>query len=474
MSKYLIRLTGSLLCTTLVFGTAVVVAAEMPVKTGDFENQWYLGAGLGQSRLKPDTDNTDYRVDDKSDTGYKFFVGYDLSERLSLEGYFSWLGESRLQSTLQPDGKLEYKDFGINVVYYLYKSRQPHTGWGIFGRGGIGRMQNTGNIPYERNNDNHIMLGAGVEYGFNNGLALRVDADFYDADAQLVAISVLKRFGADKKTPAPQPVVVVDSDNDGVIDNEDRCPGSPADVMVDMQGCERDSDNDGIVNSRDKCPDSSPDAKVDLHGCKLDSDKDSDGIIDENDKCPDTPSGTTVDLYGCALDSDKDGIIDENDKCPDSPAGAKVDPRGCELDGDADGVVDSQDHCLETPAETAVDVNGCELQAIIVLKGVTFATASEELIGDSRRVLNEVVNTLRRNPELKLEIAGHTDNRGKRAYNVHLSQQRADSVRNYLTAQGISGTRLEAKGYGPADAIADNDTENGRAINRRVELHIIE
>jgi len=136
-------------------------------------------------------------------------------------------------------------------------------------------------------------------------------------------------------------------------------------------------------------------------------------------------------------------------------------------------VVDRQDRCLDTPTGTAVDANGCKLKATIVLKGVTFATASAKLVGESRQVLDEVVETLRRNPELKLEVAGYTDNRGNRNYNVRLSQQRAESVRNYLVAQGITGERLQAKGYGPSDPIADNASENGRAANRRVVLHII-
>ncbi len=99
--------------------------------------------------------------------------------------------------------------------------------------------------------------------------------------------------------------------------------------------------------------------------------------------------------------------------------------------------------------------------------------ASAELAGDSRQTLDEVVETLRRNPELKLEVAGYTDNRGNRNFNVRLSQKRAESVRNYFTTQGIAGERLTAKGYGPSDPIADNAGKSGRAANRRVELHII-
>lgn len=463
-------LTGCLLGMTLAATAPATVAAEDSAQTGNFEKQWYLGAGLGRSHADPDTDGTGFSVDDKHDTGYKVFVGYDFTERFSLEGYFSRLGKAELS----PNGEINYKDFGLSALYYVYKSQQPHVGWGVFGRAGLGRMNNDADIPFERDNDNHIMLGAGVEYGFENGFALRADADFYDSDARLFAVNLLKRFGAGKKQAEPQPVALIDSDNDGVADSEDRCPNSGVGVVVDSQGCERDSDGDGVLDSQDRCPDTAAGSRVDARGCAVIVDSDGDGVADGSDKCPDSPAGAKVDARGCERDSDHDGVADSRDKCPGTSPTVAVDAKGCELDSDGDGVVDSQDRCLNTPAGTSVDARGCQLQETIVLKGVTFATASAELTGNSHQVLDEVVATLRRNPALKLEVAGYTDSRGNRNYNVRLSQKRAESVRDYLVSQGIAADRLTAKGYGPDDPIADNASEAGRAANRRVELHIIE
>ena len=463
-------LTAGLLGMTLAITAPVAIAADDTAQARGFEKQWYLGAGLGRSHMDPDTDGTGYSVDDKHDTGYKVFAGYDFTERFSLEGYFSRLGKAELS----PNGEVKYKDFGLSALYYVYKSQQPHIGWGVFGRAGLGRMKNNADIPYERDNDNHIMLGAGVEYGFENGFALRADADFYDSDARLFAINLLKRFGAGRQQAEPQPVAIVDSDNDGIADSEDRCPNSAVDVVVDSQGCERDSDGDGVVDSRDRCPKTPAGSPVDAQGCVVVSDSDGDGVADGSDKCPNTPTGAKVDARGCQFDSDHDGVVDSNDKCPGTPPTVAVDAQGCELDSDGDGVVDSKDRCLDTPAGTAVDARGCKLQETIVLKGVTFATASAELTGDSHRVLDEVVATLRRNPDLKLEVAGYTDSRGSHSFNVRLSQKRAEAVRDYLVSQGIAADRLTAKGYGPSDPIADNATEAGQAANRRVELHIIE
>ena len=465
-----IRLTACLLGLGLVTGLSAPVTAETSTDGGKFEKQWYLGAGLGRSHMAPDTDGTGFSLDDKHDLGYKFFAGYDLTERLSLEGYFSRLGKAGLS----PNGEIKYKDFGLSALYYLYKSQRPHVGWGVFGRAGLGRMSNDADISIQTDNQNHIMLGAGVEYGFENGFALRADADFYDTDARLFAINLLKRFGASKREAEPQVVALMDSDNDGVADSEDRCPDTAVGVVVDRQGCEGDSDRDSVVDSQDRCPATGEGIPVDAQGCPVVTDTDGDGVADGNDRCPDTPAGTAVNASGCEADSDHDGVPDSRDNCPGTPPTVAVDAQGCERDSDGDGVVDSQDRCLNTPAGTAVDARGCKLQASIVLKGVTFATASAELIGDSRQVLDEVVETLRRNPELKLEVAGYTDNRGNRNYNMRLSQDRAEAVRQYLVSQGIAAERLQAKGYGPDNPIADNGSEDGRATNRRVELHIVD
>ncbi len=470
MSRNLITpLTGCLLGMSLAVTAPTALAADSSAQTNGFEKQWYLGAGLGRSHMDPDTDKTGFSLDEKHDTGYKVFAGYDFTERFSLEGYYSWLGKAELS----PKGEVKYRDFGLSALYYVYKSQQPHIGWGVFGRAGLGRMLNAADIKIKRENETHIMLGAGVEYGFEDGLALRIDADFYDTDARLFAINLLKRFGASKKKAEPQPEAVMDSDSDGVADSEDRCPNSAAGAVVDSQGCERDSDGDGVADGQDRCPNTAAGSPVDTQGCVVVSDSDGDGVVDGDDRCPNTPAGTQVDPRGCEPDSDHDGVADSSDKCPGTPSTAVVDAQGCELDSDGDGVADSQDRCLNTPSGTAVDARGCKLQETIVLKGVTFATASAELIGDSPRVLNEVVTTLRHNPDLKLEVAGYTDNTGNHDYNVRLSQQRAEAVRDYLVGQGIAAERLQAKGYGPSDPIADNGSADGRAANRRVALHII-
>jgi len=194
-------------------------------------------------------------------------------------------------------------------------------------------------------------------------------------------------------------------------------------------------------------------------------DSDGDGVYDPADQCPNTPKGVPVDSRGCPFDSDGDGVYDYLDQCPNTPKGVKVDAKGCPLDTDGDGVYDYLDKCPGTPRGAKVDTRGCW-----VLKGVLFDTAKWNIKRQFYPVLEEVVPVLKANPSLNLRIEGHTDSRGSAEYNQRLSENRAKAVKNYLVKRGIKAGRLTTKGYSFTMPIAPNDTPDGMAKNRRVEL----
>ena len=190
------------------------------------------------------------------------------------------------------------------------------------------------------------------------------------------------------------------------------------------------------------------------------------------DQCPDTPRGVSVDSRGCPVDSDGDGVTDDVDQCPDTPRGAPVDGNGCELDSDGDGVRDSQDECPDTAAGAQVDIRGCEIREEITLRGVNFESNSDRLVAGAESVLDDAVATLKLNPTIEVEVAGHTDSDGDAGYNESLSTRRAQTVHDYLAANGISVDRMTVRGYGETQPIADNSTSAGKAENRRVVLRI--
>src|SRR2546430_2461094 len=178
---------------------------------------------------------------------------------------------------------------------------------------------------------------------------------------------------------------------------------------------------------------------------------------------------------GPAPDEDHDGVPDRPHACPDTPAGATVDARRRPTDSDRDGVDDAKDRCPGTAPGTRVDAAGCPIlftpeRTPVILRGVMFETGKSALKPESFTVLDIVAQSLNANPDIRIEIAGYTDNTGSSATNLRLSQARADAVRAYLGSKGVAPSRMVAKGYGAANPIAANTTAVGRAQNRRVEL----
>jgi outer membrane protein OmpA-like peptidoglycan-associated protein len=183
-------------------------------------------------------------------------------------------------------------------------------------------------------------------------------------------------------------------------------------------------------------------------------DTDGDGIEDKLDRCPTRPEDkdSFEDSDGCPdPDNDKDGVLDEEDKCPDKP----------EI---VNGYKD-QDGCPDTKPEVQVEAGKS-----IVLEGVNFDSGKATLQAGSEEPLGKVLRTLQENPEITLQIQGHTDNQGKAQLNRELSQRRADTVKAWLVERGVEAARLEAKGFGPDKPLVDNGTADGRARNRRIEF----
>jgi OOP family OmpA-OmpF porin len=147
-------------------------------------------------------------------------------------------------------------------------------------------------------------------------------------------------------------------------------------------------------------------------------------------------------------------------------------PTGLE-DSDGDGVVDSKDKCPDTPANTRVDGDGCPIPKVVRLEGVTFEFNKTRLRPDSQTILNWVVGIMQKYPDMQVELAGYTDSVGGTAYNLKLSQRRAEAVKAYLVEKGVDAGRIQAKGYGKENPVASNSTDEGREYNRRVELHIL-
>lgn len=255
-----------------------------------------------------------------------------------------------------------------------------------------------------------------------------------------------------------------DRDGDGVADKHDNCPDEKG--LVALNGCP-DKDGDGVADKDDRCPDAA--GALALKGCP---DSDNDGVADLDDKCPKTKDGYVVDEFGCPMDNDKDGLVNEEDDCPDQAGVLAL--QGCP-DTDGDGVSDKYDRCPKVKG--TMKNKGCPEMAVEDVKKITniaskifFETNSENLQVASLAQLDELAIILKKYEAANLTIEGHADSQGEDDYNLTLSQKRTESVKKYLMEKGILEHRLTAIGYGETQPIADNDTELGRAKNRRVVL----
>jgi len=294
-------------------------------------------------------------------------------------------------------------------------------------------------------------FGLGVGPGLTRGLGT-------PAYRLLASIEFAPAF----EKPLPPPAPVVDRDGDGILDNEDACPDEPG------------------VRTSDPA----------TNGCPAPKDRDGDGIMDDVDACPDQPGVKSVDpkKNGCPPPPDRDGdkILDADDACPDEAGVPNEDPKknGCPppKDRDGDSITDDVDACPDAAGEPNADPkkHGCpvarvEEGQIKIREQVQFAYNSAQILKASDFIIEAVTKILQDHAEIKkVSIEGHTDSKGGDAFNKALSQQRATAVMKALTKKGIDKKRLSAKGYGEEKPLDTNDTEEGRANNRRVEFHIVE
>lgn len=264
--------------------------------------------------------------------------------------------------------------------------------------------------------------------------------------------------------PPPPPPPPGDADGDGYVDPVDQCPTEPEtwNSYKDEDGCpdDPDTDGDGIPNSKDSCvlvPEDK-DGYLDDDGCP-EPDNDMDTILDDADKDPSTGKS-------CANDPEDPDGYEDADGCP-------------ELDNDKDTVADIEDQCPNEPGVVGGDKPGCPKKPSLVIvtekeikitQQIHFEFAKDKIRPDSFPILDAVVEVLNQNPKIRLEIQGHTDNKGSAKLNKDLSDRRAAAVLKYIVSKGIDPSRLTSKGYGMDKPIVPNTSDQNRALNRRVQF----
>jgi outer membrane protein OmpA-like peptidoglycan-associated protein len=284
--------------------------------------------------------------------------------------------------------------------------------------------------------------------------------------------------------------LVADTDGDGLSDGDEllKYRTSPVEADTDGDGLtdpqevqkyltdptKADSDGDGLTDS----------AEINTHKTDpMKADSDGDGLSD----------GDEINKYKCnplMVDSDKDGLSDGDEVKKYSSSPMKPDTDGDGL-GDNQEVTQLKTNPVKLDTDGGTIADGVEVNrgtnpldanddlekeekikgavgTEIILEGIVFASGSSTIKPESKVTLDKVAKTMLDNPEIEVEIQGHTDSVGKHDANVRLSQARAESVAKYLVSKGVAAARMVSKGIGPDRPVASNDTVEGRQLNRRI------
>lgn len=472
-----------------MLATALLAMAAGPLQAQDYwgrggvEIAPYYGvlSGIGNSEFEEDP--VPFNLDNNHLFGAR--LGYVFRNGVGIEGYFGYL-DSKVEGSALNGEKATGMNYGGDLAYNISLEKNLI----LFLAAGAGVQSWDVDVTgFERESAFAFNYGAGIKMYPARWLGLRLDWRNYHSQDGLkdlrAALNPTDAVLEDKTLASTEWSIGAsiflggpkDSDGDGVPDSRDACPDTPKGVAVDASGCPFDTDGDGVADYLDQCPDTPAGALVDANGCPMDSD--GDGVFDGIDQCPNTPAGAEVNENGCPSDQDGDGVFNGIDLCPNTPRGVVVDATGCPIDSDGDGVFDGPDQCPNTPEGARVDARGCLVQ--LELRNIEFEFNSFELTAGAREYLRglagQIVQQADPQGTARLELRGYTDSVGADAYNQRLSKQRADAVMQFLVGADPGMRQLEARissvGYGKADPVASNDTEEGRARNRRVELHII-
>ncbi len=407
-----------------------------------------------------------YRYQFKNGLGFSFPARIGIAQKYESNTNFTYVG---LDATLN----YSFTKRGTLVIPYFFA-----------GIGGV--YDKPGSIRAE------APIGGGLNIPVSSQIGIQLSTSYRfgiqkNTNSILHAVGFVYKLG---KKPNADKKISNDLDNDGVSDDMDDCPTIPG--VAALKGCP-DTDGDGIPDHMDECPTFSGTL---LHkGCP---DTDGDGLPDHLDNCPQIPG--LKENGGCPVDdTDGDGISDEDDKCPESAGLIKFNGcpdtdgddipdylddcptqkgpkhlKGCP-DSDGDGVPDYVDKCILIPGP--VSNFGCpelkkEEKQILVnaMQSVKFDLNSSDLKKESYLILDQVVEIMKKYEYYNLSIEGHTDNIGKEAFNQLLSDNRANRCKDYIISKGINASRVTSKGYGIEKPIADNNTVEGRMLNRRVEF----
>ncbi len=444
---------------TILASILLMTGAVFNAKAQDLSeaNKWSVGLNLGgHDAVSPTTTSVKFFTHVNGDVRYMFNNRFGLMGDLGYEN-FAWTSDTATNNTqltrLSLQGVVNVGDLLRFDSFYDRIGLLVHGGAGIsnmwqkdafsFGEGDLMGNFIAGITPQFKvtdrvsvNLDWSGVFNSNQDRNFDFKSTNKPDVNGINAFYMTASAGVKIALGKGEKHVDWIPTVYGEGNNDDLLKR-----------INDLEEKVKDSDKDGVPDWKDAEPNSAAGVLVNSNGVevKVPADADNDGIIDEYDACPNVKG--TFSGNGCP-DSDKDGVIDSEDRCPNVPGSAEN--AGCPK--------------VDEKTQEALDE---------ALHGIKFETGKATIKSSSFSTLGKVVSALDNHKNYDLEIHGHTDNVGNPASNLKLSEERANSVKEYLVSKGIDASRLTAFGHGDTQPVESNDTPEGRADNRRVEFIVI-
>ena len=443
------------------------------VNAQDENNPWVIGVGINTVDVR-DNGGDDFSIALEDYVGTQEWGGNTLPSisRITVDRYLNKGFTLQLAGSINKLKSIHTKN-DANALFYSIDALVKYDLNYIFGEtgwfdpyfslgGGYQNIDHDSTISrgygvsynYNGRSDGMLIANIGFNTWFNDNLGLNFQTGYahhfvpsgYDTFRH--SVSLVIKFGG------------TDTDGDGIYDKFDDCPETPG--LEEFNGCP-DTDGDGIKDSEDNCPNVA--GLAELNGCP---DGDKDGIADKDDMCPNV-KGTKANK-GCP-DTDGDSVLDKDDKCP--TVAGPVANNGCPWpDTDGDGVLDKDDAC-PTVAGLSSE-KGCPQPKAVTINvdPILFNTDSRSFKSGVTEKLDAIYNVIIENSDVNFTINGHADSRASNAYNLRLSEKRANAVKAYFVKKGVDASRLETKGYGETMPVDSNSTRAGRKNNRRVEVKV--
>ena len=431
---------------SLKLSLALIMCFSGLVYSQNEESPWLLEFGINSVNAE-ESDKTGYRLPTLSLSRYifnNFSLGLNYSENeinVSNEDLYYYSIDGIIKYNIPGQSKF----LGMDTNPYLY------AGYGLSNFG-------ESDISFGSNKTSYgASFGAGIDFQISKNIALNTGVSYKSLDEKN-AYSNLQHIVGIKFNFGKG-----DSDGDGVPDKKDNCPDFPG--LSELNGCP-DSDGDGISDEKDLCP-SRPGLNS-MGGCP---DSDGDGVSDLTDPCP---NKTGLNGAPCP-DSDGDGLVDNIDNCPNI-AGPKSNA-GCKLsDLDNDGIPNINDNCPDEAGE--IKLRGCPMLPVSLSN---FLNSYSEFFFDfDSYKLNKAQETniynlskiLEKYDYIKINIDGHASSEGESDYNMHLSMNRSNTIKNNLIENGVQDSRLNTRAFGENKPNYPYTPLSERKKNRRVILSI--